>query len=134
MLFRSEDGDLIVIGQGLATAMGITVDDRITMVARATHEQNRQRTMTVVGIYDVGVPTVEKTTIYMSLLEAQQLFGLDGQVTEVVVSLKQIGQETGVVNHINANLSGYEVDTWINSFPELKQTMDMKTSIFSSTA
>ena len=123
-----EDGDLIVIGQGLATAMGITVDDRITMVARATHEQNRQRTMTVVGIYDVGVPSVEKTTIYMSLLEAQQLFGLDGQVTEVVISLEQIGQETGVVNHINANLSGYEVDTWINSFPELKQTMDMKTS------
>lgn len=123
-----DDGDLIVIGQGLATAMGITVGDRITMVARATHEQNRQRTMTVVGIYDVGVPTVEKTTIYMSLLEAQQLFGLDGQVTEVVVSLKQIGQETGVVNHLNANLSGYEVDTWINSFPELKQTMDMKTS------
>jgi ABC-type lipoprotein release transport system permease subunit len=123
-----DDGDLMVIGQGLATAMGITVNDRITMVARATHEQNRQRTMTVVGIYDVGVPSVEKTTIYMSLLEAQQLFGLDGQVTEVVVSLKQIGQETGVVNHLNANLSGYEVDTWINSFPELKQTMDMKTS------
>ncbi|MCG2785622.1 MAG: FtsX-like permease family protein [Anaerolineae bacterium] len=123
-----DDGDLIVIGQGLATAMGITVDDRITMVARATHEQNRQRTMTVVGIYDVGVPSVEKTTIYMSLLEAQQLFGLDGQVTEVVVSLEQIGQENGVVNHINTNLSGYEVDTWINSFPELKQTMDMKTS------
>ena len=123
-----QDGDLIVIGQGLATAMGITVGDRITMVARATHEQNRQRTMTVVGIYDVGVPSVEKTTIYMSLLEAQQLFGLDGQVTEVVISLEQIGQETGVVNHVNANLSGYEVDTWINSFPELKQTMDMKTS------
>ncbi|PKN90838.1 MAG: ABC transporter permease [Chloroflexi bacterium HGW-Chloroflexi-6] len=123
-----DDGDLIVIGQGLATAMDITVDDRITMVARATHEQNRQRTMTVIGIYDVGVPSVEKTTIYMSLLEAQQLFGLEGQVTEVVVSLKQIGQEAGVVNHINANLSGYEVDTWINSFPELKQTMDMKTS------
>lgn len=123
------DGDFIVIGQGLASAMDITVDDRITMVARATHEQNRQRTMTVVGIYDVGVPSVEKTTIYMSLLEAQQLFGLDGQVTEVVVSLEQIGQEAGVVNYINNELPGYEVDTWINSFPELKQTMDMKTSV-----
>jgi ABC-type lipoprotein release transport system permease subunit len=126
---QAEDGDLIVIGQGLATAMDITVGDRITMVARATHEQNRQRTMTVVGIYDVGVPSVEKGTIYLSLLEAQQLFGLEGQVTEVVISLKQIGQESGVVNYINGKLSGYEVDTWINSFPELKQTMDMKTGM-----
>jgi ABC-type lipoprotein release transport system permease subunit len=123
-----DDGDFIIIGQGLASAMDITVGDRITMVARSTREQTRQRTMTVVGIYDVGVPTVEKTTIYMSLFEAQQLLGLDGQVTEVVVSLKQIGQETGVVNYINANLPGYEVNTWVNSFPELKQTMDMKTS------
>ncbi|MDX9993599.1 MAG: hypothetical protein RBS68_16290 [Anaerolineales bacterium] len=124
----AQDGDLIVIGQGLATAMDITVGDRITMVARAVHEQNRQRTMTVVGIYDVGVPSVEKTTVYLSLFEAQQLFGLDGQVTEVVVSLKQIGQEAGVVKHINAARPGYEVDTWVDSFPDLKQTMDMKTA------
>ena len=52
-----------------------------------------QRTMTVVGIFDVGVPSVEKDIIYMSLAEAQSLFGLDGQVTEIVVSLEQIGQE-----------------------------------------
>ncbi len=123
-----EAEDVIVIGQGLATAMGVNVGDRITMVARSTHEQTRQRTMTVIGIYDVGVPSVEKGTIYLSLAEAQSLFGLGGQVTEVVVSLKQIGQEAGVVSYINSRLTGYEVNTWINSFPELKQTMDMKTS------
>lgn len=123
-----EAEDYIVIGQGLATAMGITVGDRITMVARSTHEQTRQRTMTIIGIYDVGVPSVEKGTIYLSLAEAQSLFGLGGQVTEVVVSLKQIGQEAGVVSYINSRLDGYEVNTWMNSFPELKQTMDMKTS------
>ena len=126
-----EDGDLIVIGQGLATAMEIEVDDRITMVGGSTHEQNRQRTMTVVGIYDVGVPSVEKTTIYMSLGEAQQLFGLDGQVTEVVISLKQIGQEAGVINAINKSAPGYEVDSWETSIPDLKQVIEMKTSVVS---
>jgi len=124
-----DDGDLIVIGQGLATAMDITVGDRITMAANSLHDQTRQRTMSVVGIFDVGVPTVEKNTIYMSLAEAQNLFGLDGQVTEVVVSLKQIGQETPVVAQISKVQSGYEVETWVNSMPELKQTMDMKTSV-----
>ena len=124
-----DDGDMIVIGQGLATAMDIDVGDRITMVGGSKNEQTRQRTMTVVGIYDVGVPTVEKTAIYMSLAEAQSLFDLDGQVTEIVVSLKQIGQEQGVINAINGSVSGYEVETWESSFPELKQTMDMKTGV-----
>jgi ABC-type lipoprotein release transport system permease subunit len=126
---NADDGDLIVIGQGLATAMEIGVGDRITMVGTSTHEQTRQRTMTVVGIYDVGVPSVEKTTIYMSLNEAQQLFNLNGQVTEVVISLKQIGQEPGVVNTLNRAQLPYEVATWVTTVPELKQTMDMKTSV-----
>jgi ABC-type lipoprotein release transport system permease subunit len=126
---NADDGDLIVIGQGLATAMEIGVGDRITMVGTSTHEQTRQRTMTVVGIYDVGVPSVEKTTIYMSLNEAQQLFNLNGQVTEVVISLKQIGQEPGVVSTLNRAQLPYEVATWVTTVPELKQTMDMKTSV-----
>jgi ABC-type lipoprotein release transport system permease subunit len=124
-----DDGDMIVIGQGLASAMGIDVGDRITMVGSSRNEQSRQRTMTIAGIYDVGVPSVEKATIYMSLAEAQNLFGLDGQVTEIVVSLKQIGQEPGVISAINKSAPGYEVETWENSFPELKQTMDMKTGV-----
>jgi ABC-type lipoprotein release transport system permease subunit len=124
-----DDGDMIVIGQGLATAMDIGVGDRITMVGNSKNEQNRQRTMTVVGIFDVGVPSVEKTMIYVSLAEAQSLFGLDGQVTEVVVSLKQIGQEPGVARAIHEQAPGYEVDTWEDTFPELKQTMEMKTGV-----
>jgi ABC-type lipoprotein release transport system permease subunit len=125
----AEDGDLIVIGQGLATAMDIDVGDRITMVGNSKNEQTRQRTMTVVGIYDVGVPNVEKATIYISLGEAQQLFGLDGQVTEIVISLKQIGQEPGVMNAINDSTPGYEVASWETSIPELKETLEMKTGV-----
>jgi len=120
-----DDSDLILIGQGLATVMEVEVGDRITMVGNSTHEQTRQRTMTVVGIYDLGVVSIEKGTIYMSLNEAQQLFGLDDQVTEVVVNLNQIGQETGVVNAINAAQPGYEIETWETSSPELKQAIEM---------
>jgi len=124
-----DDGDLIVIGQGLASVMDVKVGDRITMVGNAKHEQTRQRTMTIVGIYDVGVPSVEKNSIYMSLGEAQQLFGLDGQVTEIVINLEQIGQEPGVVDTINTEQPGYEIETWETSIPELKQTIEMKSSV-----
>jgi len=124
-----DDGDMIVIGQGLATAMNIGVGDRITMVGSSKNEQTRQRTMTVAGIYDVGVPSIEKATIYISLAEAQSLYSLSGQVTEIVISLKQIGQEPAVISVINNSAPGYEVETWESSFPELKQTMDMKTGV-----
>ena len=126
---QPDDGDVIVIGQGLATAMEIEVGDRITLVGNSTHEQTRQRTMTVIGIFDVGVPSVEKNTIYVSLAEAQSLFGLDGQVTEVVISLTQIGLEPGVIDALNRSTPGYEVMSWETSIPDLKKTMDMKTGV-----
>jgi len=119
------DGDLIVIGQGLATAMEIGVNDRITMVGNIKHEQTRQRTMTVIGIYDIGVPSLEKDTIYISLIEAQQLFNLSGQVTEIVVSLEQVGQESRVVRVLHASIPNYEIDTWITNYPEIKRGLDM---------
>ena len=124
-----DDGDVIVIGRGLANAMEIEVGDRITLVGNSTHEQTRQRSMTVIGIYDVGVPSVEKGTIYVSLAEAQSLFGLDGQVTEIVVSLKQIGLEPGVMDAIETSAPGYEIESWETSIPDLKKTMDMKTGV-----
>ncbi len=122
----ASDQDLIFIGQGLADAMGLQVGDRIQVTGRATHEQMRQRTMTVVGIYDVGMRDIEKRTLYVSLAEAQSLYGLDGQSTEVVVSLKQIGQEGAVMAALNASLSGDEVSSWQTNFPELEAALSTK--------
>ncbi len=60
--------------------MQVNVGDRITLVGSDIHKQNRQRTMTVAGIYDIGLPTTEKKTVYISLAEAQNLYGLVGSV------------------------------------------------------
>jgi len=62
----STDMDNILIGKGLADAMSVQVGDRITLVGRSQHEQMRQRTMTVVGIYDLGMADIEKQTVYIS--------------------------------------------------------------------
>ena len=62
------DEDSILIGKGLADALAITVGDRVTMVGSDINKQNRQRTMTVIGIYDVGLPSFEKGSVYISLV------------------------------------------------------------------
>ena len=124
----ASDQDMAYIGQGLATAMGIGLGDRFTLAGRATHEQMRTRTMTVAGIFDVGMADIEKRTVYISLSEAQDLYGLSGQTTEVVVFLKQIGQETAVINALKPALSNDEMASWQTNFPELVQTIKTKST------
>jgi ABC-type lipoprotein release transport system permease subunit len=125
----ADDGDMIFIGKGLADAMAVSVGDRITLVGRSTHEQTRNRTMTVAGIYDLGMPDVEKGTIYMSLGEAQSLYDLNDQSTEVAVVLKQLGQEASVIRDLQPALPGYEVESWRTNFPELVAAMETKNGV-----
>ncbi len=121
-----QDGDAVLIGKGLATEMAAQVGDRITLVGSDIHKQNRQRTMTVIGIYDIGLPDNEKTTLYMSLPEAQELYGLPGQATEVDVNLKRVGMESSVVAALAPKLPGYEVESWDKNYPELANAVNNK--------
>lgn len=125
----ADDGDVIFIGKGLADAMNAQVGDRITMTGRAAHQQMRKRTMTVIGIYDLGLPDLEKRTIYISLKEAQDLYNLNGQSTEVCIYLKQFGEEAKVINALKPDLPGYEIDSYETNFPELKQTVSTKSGV-----
>src|SRR5574341_711627 len=125
----AEDQDSILVGKGLADAMGIQVGDRITVVGSDIHKQNRQRTMTVIGIYDIGITATEKGTAYISLGEAQSLYGLPNQATEVDLTLKKLGEEPSVIAALAPALPGYEVESWDKNYPDLKNTIDRKSAV-----
>jgi ABC-type lipoprotein release transport system permease subunit len=125
----AEDQDSILLGRGLADVMGVQVGDRITMVGSDTHKQNRQRTMTVIGIYDLGMLTLEKQTVYISLAEAQTLFDLRDQSTEVQINLNDIGKEAQVVQALAPAMPGYEVESWDKNYPELATAITSKNAV-----
>ena len=122
----SAGGDSILIGKGLADAMSVQVGDRITLVGQAQHQQMRQRTMTVVGIFDLGMADIEKQTVYISLAEAQSLYNLNGESTEVAVFLKQLGQEGAVINAMKPGLPDYEIESFEANYPDLASAINTK--------
>jgi len=125
----SEDQDQVYIGKGLADEMQVGVGDRITLVGRATHNQMRQHTMTVAGIYDIGMAEIEKRTVYMSLQEAQYLYGLTDQSTEVVIYLYKLGGEPEVMSALKPTLNGYEIASWETAFPEMEAAINSKSAV-----
>jgi ABC-type lipoprotein release transport system permease subunit len=122
----SDDGDSVLIGKGLAEAMGVGVGDRITLTGRSAHEQMRRRTMTVIGIYDLGMPDIEKLTVYISLNEAQTLYDLSSASTEVAIFLNEVGREPEVIAALTPLLPGYEIQSFTDSYPELQYALASK--------
>lgn len=121
----SDDVDNILIGKGLADAMDVAVGDRITMVGRSQNKEMRQRTMTIVGIYDLGMADIEKQTVYISLSEAQTLYDLTAP-TEVAIFLEHLGQEEQVITSLQASLPGYEIESFQANYPDLANAIDSK--------
>jgi len=126
---QSNDEDVLLIGQAMAERLEVTIGDRVTLVGRATHQQMRRRTMTIVGIYDLGIAEIEKSMVYVSLLEAQTLFDLRDQATEVAIYLERVGQEPPVVERLQTALPGYEVDAWDTLDPTTKEMMELEAQI-----
>jgi ABC-type lipoprotein release transport system permease subunit len=69
---------------------------------------------------------MEKATSYISLAEAQNLFGLRNQSTEVQITLKRVGTESKVVNALTPLFPGYEVESWAKNYPELSNAVGRK--------
>jgi ABC-type lipoprotein release transport system permease subunit len=126
---EGNDEDVLLIGQAMSERLELTVGDRVTLVGRATHEQMRRRTMTIIGIYDLGIAEVEKRMVYVSLLEAQTLFDLRDQATEIGVYLEEVGQEPPVVERLQTALPGYEVDAWDTLDPTTKELMAIEDQV-----
>ena len=126
------EGDAIFIGRGLAEALEVGVGDRVNLLGRSKHEEMRQRPMTIIGIYDIGMREVEKGTVFMTLEEAQSLYNLRDEVTEVTINLEAIGQEATVVPALAAKLPNVEIDTWDTLRPEIRETLSTKLAFTSA--
>jgi len=86
----------------------------------------RQHDFNVVGIYDLHTPDAEKGTVFIPLADAQTLYNLRDQVTEVPIFLKQIGSEAAVMKALQAQLPNYEIDSWQTLKGDLTDTIKTK--------
>ena len=123
-----EDGDSILIGKELANLLGVEIGDRITLLGRRRDESMRQRAMTVVGIFDLGLGDAEKGLVYINLPVAQTLYNLRNQETEVAITLDKVGQEGELIASLQPDLSDYEIDSFDSLRPEIRQTLETKSS------
>jgi ABC-type lipoprotein release transport system permease subunit len=119
----AEDGDNIVIGQALAEHLNVTVGDRVSLIGRRKDESMRQRSMTVVGIFDLGLGEAEKSLVFMNLPTAQTLYNLRGEATEIAVILEKIGEEDVLIDSVAPRFPNHEVDSIYTLRPEFAEAL-----------
>ncbi|MDH3674099.1 MAG: FtsX-like permease family protein [Anaerolineae bacterium] len=126
---NSDDGDNILIGQEMANLLNVGVGDRIVLLGKRKDESMRQRSMIVVGIFNLGLGDAEKGLVYINLPTAQKLYNLREQETEVAITLTQVGLESALIASLKPDLPDYEVDSFDTLRPEIRELLAQK-SVF----
>lgn len=120
---QDDDVDMILISKALADDLEVGVGQRLTLAGRRKDETMRQRAMTVAGIFNLGLGEAEKGLVYINLSDAQTLYNLRDQATEVTISLHTLGMEDQVLGELQTSLPGYEVDSWLTLNPALTESL-----------
>ena len=86
-------GDVVVVGQRLAEAVGVKAGDPITLIspsggATAFGGTPLQKTYTVGATFTAGMSQYDQAYIFMPLTQAQLFFGRDGTVDAIEVRLR----------------------------------------------
>lgn len=102
-------GKQAVLGQTLATRLGLSVGDSVTVGSNSTGGTS----YTVVGIYSSGNAFLDRS-IYVSLTNAQSMVGDQGKVTEIYVKADSSSNITEIASEIGSKVPGVKVVTSSN--------------------
>lgn len=86
-------GDLILIGDRMAAALGVGPGDPVTLISptgatTAFGQSVNQKDYTVGGVFSVGMSEFDQAFIYMPLDQAQLFFGREGMVDKIEIMLQ----------------------------------------------
>ena len=103
-------GQDILIGTDLASDLGVDVGDKLR-VANAAGVAN---TLTISGVFDLGNKAANQRSTFVALRTAQSLLGLQGGVTSIEVTVRDVYSAETMAQRISA-ATGIEADSWIKT-------------------
>lgn len=98
----------VVIGIELARLVGVQPGDRIRLSAA----NGRDAVLTVTALFDVGNKPVNERNVYVALRTAQSLLGLEGGVTGIELTVRDVWTAERVADRIR-RLTGVRAESWI---------------------
>jgi len=104
------DTESIVIGTGLAEALDLKLDDRITLRTAANREQEYR----IAGIFDLKVANLNKAWIFTNLETSQQLFEVGSQISSLELQVADVFSADTIATELTADVNdpGFTISNW----------------------
>jgi lipoprotein-releasing system permease protein len=127
--------DNVVVGDRLATRLGLKVGDKITLISpegtdTAFGTMPRLKTYTIAALFDVGFYEYDNSFIYVPLSAAQIFFKMPGQVTDLEVFVTNADEAAHVARLITEALGDQvRVLDWLQTNSSLVNVVTIERNV-----
>lgn len=120
-----DNDNAVLLSEGLAERLKLKVNDTVILIGQGYHGATAAGKYRVKGLVRFGSPELNDKTLFMPLAAAQDFYSAYGMLTSYVLSLN----DTKALEPTAASLQSamgkeYEVMTWPQIIPEIKQHID----------
>jgi len=122
----SSDQPVALVGEQLASDVGLKVGDAATLLVRSAPGALNPRTLPVAGIISTGNPEVDRFTVYLPLSLARDMALLPDSATEIAVRAEGLSSVEKLYRRLTASLPGYDWRTWKSLAEDFIQISRMK--------
>lgn len=124
--FLTRDDKGILIAEGLARFLEIGVNDTLILFSSGYHGATAAGLYPVTGIVKLPTPEMNRSSVYLSLPEAQYFFSAYDQITGLIFDLHDIEDSDSLVKEYAANVDNeqYAVLSWQKMNRELLQMIE----------
>jgi ABC-type lipoprotein release transport system permease subunit len=124
--FIDSDDRSIMVAEGLASFLNVEVNDTLVLFSSGYHGATAAGLYVIKGILKLPTPDMNRSTVYLPLKEAQNLFSAEGRMTSLVFDLYDLDDleqvEIDVRNKLDSN--DYKVMGWEVMNKELLQMIE----------
>ncbi len=119
---NSDDGDWVILGQGVAHKLDLEVGDKLVLMAQgADSVEIRSRLVRVRGILRTGLEEQDQVLALMPLGASQEFLDLGNQVHQIALLMQDSRFSEELANIGQQKFSALEVLSWGEALPELKE-------------
>lgn len=119
--------DDIIIGSELAQDLGVTLGDKVNVVAASA----TTRSLTISAIFDLGNKGANERSTFVALRTAQSLANLNGGVTSIDMTVRDLYAAEVIAKAVTAS-TGVLAESWITTNAQLFSTLSAQEMSFTT--
>ena len=112
----------VLIAEGLAARLKLSLHDTVVLIGQGYHGATAAGKYRIKGIIKFGSPDLNDQSLFVSLAEAQVLYGAEGMLTSYVLALENPKFLVSTADIVRTDLGdAFETMTWEEMMPEVIQ-------------